>query len=99
MQDLIQTPNLGPVSFSKHLISYFMNELACGDLASATNQLIDILQSQEIERVATPISLSGLEFWVHKPRSLVFTVQPKGDFKLVSLVLKRDMSDFIFDNG
>jgi hypothetical protein len=99
MQDLIQTPNLGPVSFSKHVISYFMNELAFGDIASATNQVIGILQSQEIERLVTPITLSGLEFWVHKPSSLVFTAQPKDDFILVSLVLKRDMSDFIFDNG
>ena len=96
MNDLIQTPNLGPVSFQKHVKSYFMIELAFGDIASATEQVIGILQSQEIERLVTPITLLGLEFWIHKSSSLVFTVLLEDGYKVVSMVVKADMSNFIF---
>jgi len=98
MQDLIQTQNLGPVSISKHVIKYFIKEQADGDEATATNDAIRILQSAEIDQLITPIPSPGLEFWVHRSSSLVFTALPKDGYRLVSMVITTDMSDFVFDN-
>ena len=50
----------------------------------------------EIDQLVTPIPSPGLEFWVHRSSSLVFTVLPKDGYRLVSMVLKTDMSDFVF---
>lgn len=97
MQSVIETPNLGPVSISKHVIRYFNKELGNGDETSATNEAIGILQSKEIDQLVTPIPSPGLEFWVHQSSSLVFTALPKDGYRLVSMVLKRDMSEFVFD--
>ena len=97
MQPLIQTPNLGPVSISKHVVRYFIKEQADGDETTATNNAIRILQSAEIDQLVIPVPSPGLEFWVHRSSSLVFTALPKDGYRLVSMVTKRDMSDFVFD--
>lgn len=97
MQSLIETPNLGLVSISKHVVRYFIKEQADSNETTATNEAINILQSLEIDQLITPIPSPGLEFWVHQSSSLVFTALPKDGYKLVSMVIKRDMSDFVFD--
>lgn len=97
MQDLIQTQNLGPVSISKHVIRYFAHEQADGNETIATNEAIHVLQSSEIDQLVTPIPSPGLEFWVHRSSSLVFTALPKEGYRLVSMVIKTDMSDLVFD--
>lgn len=97
MQNLIQTQNLGPVSISKHVIRYFAKEQADGDETRATHEAIQILQSAEIDQLVTPIPSPGLEFWVHRSSSLVFTALPKDGYRLVSMVVKTDMSGFVFN--
>ncbi len=97
MQSLIETPNLGPISISKHVIGYFTKQSTDGDTTDANNEAIEILQSNEIDQLVTPIPSPGLEFWVHRSSSLVFTALPKDEYRLVSMVTKRDMSDFVFD--
>lgn len=98
MQSVIETPNLGPISISKLVIRYFTKQSTDGDKATATNEAIGILQSPEIDQLVTPVPSPGLEFWVHRSSSLVFTALPKDGYRLVSMVIKRDMSDFVFDN-
>lgn len=98
MQSLIETPNLGPVSISKYVIRYFIKEQADGDEATATNDAIRFLQSAEIDHLVTPIPSPGLEFWVHRSSSLVFTALPKDGYKQVSMVIKTDLSDFVFND-
>jgi len=97
MQPVIETPNLCPVSLSKHVIRYFNKELGNGDETSATNEAIGILQSTAIDQLLTPSPSLGLEFWVHRSSSLVLTALPKDGYRLVSMVTKCDMSDFVFD--
>ena len=97
MQPIIETMNLGPVSISKLVINYFTKQSADGDIMAATEEAIEILQSSEIDHLVTPIPSPGLEFWVHRSSSLVFAALPKDGYRLVSMVLKRDMSDFVFD--
>lgn len=98
MPSIIETPNLGPTAVSKLVINYFIKQQAHGDITSATNKVTEILQSEEIDQLVTPIPSPGLEFWVHRSSSLVFTALPKDGYRLVSMVIKRDMSDFVFDN-
>ena len=98
MQSLIETPNLGPISISKLVINYFTKQSADGDIKASTEEAIEILQSSEIDQLVTPIASPGMEFWVHRPSSLVFTALLKDDYRLVSMVLKTDMSDFVFDD-
>jgi hypothetical protein len=97
MQSIVETPNLGPVTISKLVINFFMKQKDDGDISAATNEVTEILQSQEIDQLVTPIPSPGLEFWVHRSSSLVFTALPKDGYRLVSMVLKGDMSDFVFD--
>ena len=97
MQTLIETPNLGPVTISKLVINFFTKKRDDGDISAATNEVNEILQSKEIDQLVTPIPSPGLEFWVHRSSSLVFTALPKDGYRLVSMVTKRDMSDFVFD--
>ena len=97
MQSLIETPNLGPVSISKLVINYFTKQSSDSDITAATEEAIETLQSSEIDQLVTPIASPGLEFWVHRSSSLVFTALPKDGYRLVSMVIKTDMSDFVFD--
>ena len=97
MQTLIETPHLGPVTISKLVINFFIRQREDGDASAATNEATEILQSKEIDQLVTPIASPGLEFWVHRSSSLVFTALPKDGYRLVSMVLKQDMSDFVFD--
>lgn len=97
MHTTFETQNLGSISISKLVINYFVKQQANGDLTNATNEVIEILQSKEIDQLITPIPSSGLEFWIHRSSSLVFTALPKDGYRLVSMVIKTDMSDFVFD--
>ena len=97
MQDIIQTQNLGSVLISKHVIRYFIKAQADGDEAIAIKKAIEILQSQEIDKLVTPIPSQGLEFWVHRSSSLVFTALLKDGYKLISVIAKHDMSGIVFD--
>ena len=97
MQSLIETPNLGPISISKLVINYFTKQSADGDITAATEEAIEILQSSEIDQLVPPIASPGLEFWVHRSSSLVFTALPKDGYRLVSMVIKTNMSNFVFD--
>ena len=97
MHTIIETQNLGPISISKLVINYFVKQEADGDLTNATHEVIEILQSKEIDQLVTPIPSPGFEFWVHRSSSLVFTALPKDGYRLVSMVTKRDMSEFVFD--
>lgn len=97
MQSLIETPNLGPVSISKLVINYFTKQSTDGDITAATDEAIEILQSSEIDQLVTPIASPGQEFWVHRSSSLIFTALPKDGYRLVSMVIKTDMSDFVFE--
>lgn len=99
MQSIIQTKNIGPVSISNHVIKYFLEHFSDEDITDATKKIIEILQSSEIEQLSIPMHSSDFEFWVHRSTSMVFTALPKKDYKLISMALKRDMSDFVFDNG
>lgn len=97
MPSIIETPNLGPIAVSKLVINYFIKQQAHGDITSATHDAIQILQSAEIDQLVTPVPSPGLEFWVHRSSSLVFTALPKDGYRLVSMVIKTDISDFVFD--
>ena len=97
MQSLIETPNLGPISISKNVIGYFTKQSTDDGITAAAHEAIKILQSNEIDQLVTPIPSPGLEFWIHRSSSLVFTALPKEGYRLVSMVLKTDMSDFVFD--
>lgn len=100
MHDLIQTQNLGPVAVSDQVVTYFIKDSGYSDVCAATEATNDILQSSRIEQLEVPVQVSGsmlLEFWVHQASSMVFTVLPKDGYRLVSMAVKRDMSDFVFD--
>lgn len=94
---LIDTPNLGRVLVSEHVFNYIYGLKEHWDQSIARNEVIDVLKSTEIEKLVTPVASPGLEFWVHRSSSLVFTALPKEGVRQVSMVLKRDMSDFVFD--
>ena len=98
VQALIETTSLGPVAISRHVIRFFAREQADGDETIATNKAIESLQSTELEKLTTPMPSQGLEFWIHRSSSLVFTVLLEDGYKVVSMVVKADMSNFIFDS-
>lgn len=98
MKSIIQTKNIGPVLISSHVIKYFIEYFSDEDITDASKRIIDILQSSEIEQLSIPMHSSNLEFWVHRSSSMVFTALPKKDHKVISMGLRRDMSDFVFDN-
>lgn len=97
----ITTTNLGPVCISSRCIEYFRKHSTDDDIATVTNELIGILQSDEIELLEFPLILdkpNQLEFWVHQSSSMIFNVIPKQGYRVISLVIKSDMSSFVFKN-
>lgn len=104
----METPNLGTISIAQAVINY-LSKFSKGDLTKAYQLACEILKSNKIEQIKVPFASSSfmisnndvpdtLEFWVHQSSSMVFIVIPKDGYRLVSMALKQDMSDFIFDN-
>lgn len=105
----IKTPNLGVISVSKHVVSYFMEQIHLKDDTKAIEATLDALQSREIERLHFPSAIiqilvdnkedpNGIEFWIHKESSTIFTVFPNDKKKHVDMAMKTRMDDFIFEN-
>mgnify|MGYP005998572895 FL=1 len=103
----IKTLNLGVVSISKHVV-YHYKELNDFDDTKAIETTLVALQSKELERVHLPFAVNkiliesnddpnGLQFWIHKPSSTIFTVLPKSNGKHVDMAMEANMDDFIFD--
>lgn len=98
--------NLGSVSISRLAIKSFSKQQGNIDLTDATNQVVSILQSPELERLHIPSRLKGhhqnqtahLEFWVHRMSSCIFTVTQNGTGKVVSMVVKKNINDHFFSN-
>lgn len=110
MDSLIDTPNLGVVAISSIAIKSFSKLIESEDLNKAEKELIRIVQSEEMEQLKIPLIVAGrvsanggdpnaIEFWVHMPSSMVFTVLPKDGYKVVSMGIKQDMDGFISEKG
>ena len=110
MNALIETPNLGPVTIATNVIDYFCQQIVGSDFAQATEEVAQILQSQEIEQLGIPSLISNrvssngsdpnaIEFWVHMSSSMVFTVLPREGYKVVSMAVKQDMEGFVSEKG
>ncbi len=102
MESTITTTNLGLVCISSRVIECFRKHRADEDIATITAELIEILQSDKIEQLEFPMILDKpkqLELWVHQSSSMIFSVVPKEGYRLISLVIKSDMSNFIFENN
>lgn len=102
MKSIIQTNNLGPVSISRNVIEWFIEQHENDDYAKVLAQIKDILQSTNIERLKLPVTLKEeikLEFWVHQESSLVFHMIQKDKYKLVSMAIKHDLSEIVFDTN
>jgi hypothetical protein len=105
MQSIIETPNLGPVTISQHVVKHF-SKLCDGDMDEALAKASEILKDSEIEKLDVPATVANLmtdpnaiEFWLHKDSSTVFMVKPKEDARLVEMAMMQGMSGFQFDNA
>lgn len=109
MQSIIETPNLGPVTISQHVVKHF-SRLCDGDLDKASEMAKGILNSADIERLEVPPAIAGLmtakgndpntlEFWVHPVSSTMFLVKPQENCKLVHMAMKKDMAGFQFEKS
>jgi len=105
MLPTIETPNLGPVTISVHVVKHF-SRLCDGDMEEALADVTEILKSPDIERLEVPATVSelmadpnALEFWLHKDSSTVFMVKPQENASLVEMAMKQSMSGFQFDNA
>lgn len=102
MQPMIDTPNLGPVTLSKHVVKHF-RRLCDGDMDKASIMAEETLKSSDMERLEVPTAIASLmvskgdnpdalEFWMHLDSSTMFLVKPKENYKLVEMAMKKDMS-------
>lgn len=93
-----QTPNLGPVIISKHVINK-ISKMFDENMDNALLITKEILQSNFIECLNIPKDIvtsmiinndnpDALEFWVHNDSSTIFLVKPKVSYKLVDMVMK-----------
>ena len=105
MQSIIETPNLGPVTISQHILKHF-SRLCDGHIVEALAMATEILKDPEIERLEVPANVAemmadpnALEFWLHKDSSTVFMVKPQENASLVEMAMKQSMSGFQFDNA
>lgn len=105
MQATIDTPNLGPVKISQHVVKYF-NKFCNDDMNEALAKTAEILKDAEIERLEVPATVANLmtdpnalEFWVHRNSSTMFLVRPKESYTLVEMAMKQSMAGFQFDNA
>lgn len=108
MQSTIDTPNLGPVTISQHVVKHF-RKLCDGDIDKASIMAEELLKSADIERLEVPAAIASLmvskgdnpdalEFWGHRDSSTMFLVKPKENYKLVEMAMKQDISGIKFDN-
>lgn len=107
MQPIIETPNLGPVTISEHVVKHF-SKLCDGDMYKALAHVTEIIKDSYIERLEVPAPISSmmskgdnpgaLEFWVHRDSSTMFLVKPKENYKLVEMAMEQDMCGIKFDN-
>lgn len=99
METTIHTPKLGAILISENLINEFVLITDDVDISNAYDEIIKILQNTDIEEIIPPVPIprSEVEMWVHRPTGLIFCVLLKDDYRLVSFVIKGDMSDFVFD--
>ncbi|NVK01467.1 MAG: hypothetical protein HWE12_07995 [Oceanospirillaceae bacterium] len=100
----IDTPNLGPVTVSQHVVKHF-SKLCNSDMDEALAKTEKILKDPEIERLEIPAAVAEmmadpnvLEFWLHRDRSTVFMVKPQKNARLVEMVMNQSMAGFQFDN-
>jgi hypothetical protein len=107
MQAIIETPNLGPVTVSQHVVKQF-SKLCNGDIDEALAKTEEILKDPDMERLDVPAMIASLmtakgddpnilEFWVHHDSSTVFMVKPQEDARLVEMAMKQSMPGFKFD--
>jgi len=100
----IDTPNLGPVTVSQHVVKHF-SRFCDGHTDEAIAMATEILKDPKIERLEVPATVAEmmadpnvLEFWLHKDSSTVFMVKPKEKFRLVEMAMKQSIG-FKFDNA
>lgn len=104
----ITTPNLGKIKISNYVISYFKEQLGVDDDTKAIEATLFALQSREIERLQVPTAIAqvmmknrndpnDLEFWVHQASSTIFLIKPTENVKMVSMALKGNMANFVFN--
>lgn len=102
MDKLIDTPNLGLVIISRMAIKHYSEIIEDKNLAKAEEELLCIVQSKEMERLRLPPIVAGrvsanggdpnaIEFWCHIGSSMIFTVLPKENYKVISLGMKQSM--------
>lgn len=105
MQPATETKNLGFVLISSLAIKSFSKQKDI-DIIDATDEVIRILKSSELERLHVPSHLKShlqnhtaqIEFWVHRKASCIFSVMQNHKGKVVSMVLKKDMNDHLLGN-
>ena len=108
MLPVIETPNLGPVTVSQHVVKHF-SKLCNGDMDEALVHVTEILKSPDMERMEVPAMIASLmaskgddpnalEFWLHRGSETVFMVKPKEKFRLVEMAMKQSIG-FKFDNA
>lgn len=109
MLPITETPNLGPVTISQHVVKYF-SKFCDGDMEEASIMAEEVLKSSDIERLVVPVPIASLmvskcdnpdalEFWVHRDSSTMFLVKPRENYKLVEMAMKQDLAGFQFDNA
>lgn len=105
MQPTIDTPNLGPITISQHVVRHF-SKLCDGDMNEALAKTAEILKDAEIERLKVPATVAemmtdpnALEFWLHKDSSTVFMVKPQQAARPVEMAMTQSMFGFKFDNA
>ncbi|MDC0404384.1 hypothetical protein OAM26_05090 [Porticoccaceae bacterium] len=108
MLPIIETPNLGPVTISQHVVKHF-SRLCDGDMDKASIMAEETLKRSDMERLEVPTAIASLmvskgdnpdalEFWMHLDSSTMFLVKPKENYKLVEMAMEQDMSGIKFDN-
>jgi hypothetical protein len=99
MQTKIQTPKLGPVVIEARVEKTFISIVDDVDSTNASNVIINILQSHELEEITPPVPVPslGIEMWVHRSYELIFCVFLKDGYRQISSVIKGDMSGLVFD--
>lgn len=95
----IQTPKLGPIVIEAHLEKTFIAIVDDVDSTNASDVIINILQSYELEEITSPVPVPslGIEMWVHRSSELIFCVFLKDGYRQISSVIKGDMSGLVFD--
>ena len=102
MYNVIDTPNLGPVTISRIAIKHYSAIRQYQDLIKAEEELVRIVQSKEMDQLKIPVIVANqvsaiggdpeaIEFWCHMGSSMIFTVLPREDYKVISLGIKQSV--------